>query len=86
MSSEGWTGKEKGFAYGPPMLRNTMLRKWDGGQGGGGVAGHLKLKFKLEGSGLEPDWYGASFGLKIFYVRIIIIRDIPVYVRIQVCT
>jgi len=34
MSSEGWTGKEKGFAYGPPMLRNTMLRKWDGGQGG----------------------------------------------------
>jgi hypothetical protein len=53
---------------------------------GGGVAGHLKLKFKLEGSGLEPDWYGASFGLKIFYVRIIIIRDIPVYVRIQVCT
>jgi hypothetical protein len=36
MSSEGWTGKEKGFAYGPPMLRNTMLRKWDGGQGGGG--------------------------------------------------
>jgi len=31
MSSSGWTGKEKGFAYGPPMLR-----KWDGGQGGGG--------------------------------------------------
>lgn len=51
------------------MLRNTMLRKWDGGRG------HLKLKFKLEGSGLEPDWYGASFGLKIFYVRIIIIRE-----------
>ena len=43
---------------------------------GGYVAGDLKFKFKLEGvSGLEPDWYGASFGLKIFYVRIIIIRD-----------
>lgn len=49
------------------------------GKGGGGVAGHLKLKFKFlpsmgDGSGLEPDWYGASFGLKIFYVRVIIIR------------
>lgn len=65
MSSEG--GKKRGLPMGHLCFATQC-------KASGMVGGHIKLKFKLEGSGLEPDWYGASFGLKIFYVRIIIIR------------
>jgi hypothetical protein len=33
--------------------------------------------------GLEPGWLGASFGLRICYVRIIIIRNIITYLIVN---
>ena len=40
----------------------------------------LLLKKKY---GLEPGWLGASFGLRICYVRIIIIRNIITYLIVN---
>ena len=59
---------------GLPMGHNASQVGWwaRGSRGGGGTI-FTPVKI-VKGSGLEPDWYGASFGLKIFYVRVIIIR------------